>query len=580
MEAILAGWPCCYDLNDIATALESSNVGQVFAASIDIIKRERKPDLLNLTVLQVAVLIWCEDHSILELASFANFSNIQRLWRSWASKMHLLKPIAARRTFVSLPITLACFNPTVKILRYIHTQTTLLVHSPDVVALAAFRGNLDSIEFLRRIGSRGFDAMTVDNAAASGNLELLQWLHSKRPKIFRKKKLWWNSRLMLSTIPAVACAAMYGQLVAVEWFLEKDCDVGWKTMYWATANNHHDIVKRLYGHNGSALAYHRLQSWKVRGAIENGHMEIIKWIHETFQQDYRSENMETAAANGHLEMVKWLHENCPEGCSEAAMDGAARNGHLEVVKWLHGLGSAGCSVDAMDGAARHGHLDVVEWLHQNREEGCSERAMKLAARGGHIHVVEWLLANRSETWESAFGSPLHEAAKNGHLDIVKLLVGFGYRSWFTATDDAAGNGHLEVLEFLHEHKLADESYTKEAMDRAARGGYLEVVKWLHANREEGCTQDAVDWAAGNGHIEVMKWLRQNRTEGFSLKAFTLASRNCRFKIVKELLGDPGCRTRFKSREVKTAIVKGCNGFGFKKFMAEAKKRGCELELNF
>ncbi len=45
--------------------------------------------------------------------------------------------------------------------------------------------------------------------------------------------------------------------------------------------------------------------------------------------------MNLAAANGHIEVVKWLHENRKEGCTEHAMKWAAQNGHFEVVKFLH-----------------------------------------------------------------------------------------------------------------------------------------------------------------------------------------------------------------------------------------------------
>jgi ankyrin repeat protein len=44
--------------------------------------------------------------------------------------------------------------------------------------------------------------------------------------------------------------------------------------------------------------------------------------------------MNYAAMNGHLDVVRWLHEKISEGCTTRAMDYAARNGHIEVVKWL------------------------------------------------------------------------------------------------------------------------------------------------------------------------------------------------------------------------------------------------------
>src|SRR5437016_230119 len=67
-----------------------------------------------------------------------------------------------------------------------------------------------------------------------------------------------------------------------------------------------------------------------------------------------------------------------------AMDFAASNGHLEVIKWLHQNRKEGCNDDAMDNAASNGHLDVVKWLHENRTEGCTTHAMDNAAENGHL----------------------------------------------------------------------------------------------------------------------------------------------------------------------------------------------------
>src|SRR6476620_4102468 len=69
---------------------------------------------------------------------------------------------------------------------------------------------------------------------------------------------------------------------------------------------------------------------------------------------------------------------------------AAENGHLDIVKFLHINRAEGCTKDAMDYAARKGHLDVVKFLHINRTEGCTEWAMNCAAKGGHLDIVKYL----------------------------------------------------------------------------------------------------------------------------------------------------------------------------------------------
>ena len=104
-----------------------------------------------------------------------------------------------------------------------------------------------------------------------------------------------------------------------------------------------------------------------------------------------------AAENGHLEVVKWLHENKKDctisQCSPYAMDLAAGNGHLEVVKWLHENRTEGCTTDAFDWAIKNVQLEVVEYLHKNRTEGWTIDTFDWAAKYGHPEVIEYLLDN-------------------------------------------------------------------------------------------------------------------------------------------------------------------------------------------
>ncbi|POM58815.1 Hypothetical protein PHPALM_36489 [Phytophthora palmivora] len=71
----------------------------------------------------------------------------------------------------------------------------------------------------------------------------------------------------------------------------------------------------------------------------------------------------------------------------------------------------------------------------------------------------------------------------------------------------------------------------KAMDNAAKNGYLDVVKWLHVNRTEGCTVDAMNEAAASGHLHVVRWLQQNRHEGCTAIALTRALMHAHFEVV-------------------------------------------------
>ena len=106
-----------------------------------------------------------------------------------------------------------------------------------------------------------------------------------------------------------------------------------------------------------------------------------------------------------------------------------------------------------------------------------------------------------------------------------LFQKHGNKDW----DYAARNGHLKVVNWLHEN---GKNCTTDAMDWAASHGHLEVVKWLHENRSEGCTKYAMDLAAMNGHLEVVQWLHENRSEGCTSGAMDRAAEYGHLEIVK------------------------------------------------
>lgn len=78
-------------------------------------------------------------------------------------------------------------------------------------------------------------------------------------------------------------------------------------------------------------------------------------------------------------------------------------------------------------------------------------------------------------------------------------------------DDAAANGHLEVVQWLNSNRK--EGCSIRAMNHAALNGHLHVVKWLHETNVGACTNNAMDNAAKNGHLEIVKFLHYNRKEG-------------------------------------------------------------------
>lgn len=71
---------------------------------------------------------------------------------------------------------------------------------------------------------------------------------------------------------------------------------------------------------------------------------------------------------------------------------------------------------------------------------------------------------------------------------------------------AAGGGHLEVLQWLRENQVPWDAST---CSMAARGGHLELLKWA---RENGCVwneKKICHAAAKGGHLDVLQWAKDN-----------------------------------------------------------------------
>ncbi|EGZ13060.1 hypothetical protein PHYSODRAFT_334877 [Phytophthora sojae] len=102
--------------------------------------------------------------------------------------------------------------------------------------------------------------------------------------------------------------------------------------------------------------------------------------------------MDRAAANGHLNVVKFLHEHRKEGCSKDATNEAAAGNHLEILKYLCSTVGAKCSSVSVKAAAVNGHLDTVKWLVEepSTRVSCTIKVMKAAMKAGQCDVVKWL----------------------------------------------------------------------------------------------------------------------------------------------------------------------------------------------
>ena len=235
-----------------------------------------------------------------------------------------------------------------------------------------------------------------------------------------------------------------------------------------------------------------------------------------------------AAQNGHLDMLKWLRGQDPPCPWDSSTCAAAENGHLNVLQWLR-CQDPPCLWNARTcaAAARNGHLYILQWL-RSQDPPCpwDQNACTFAAQNGHFNVLQWLRCQDPRCpWDQGI-TPLYEASKKGHLKVFELIITQVIEELmeeqmedhnvlfpccnFEQLCFAYINGHLNIIQYDHQHNpnfwvtIADKLYY------SIRGGHLHVLKWLdnldNAHAIPWSSQSYTD-AVIHGQFDILKWLR-------------------------------------------------------------------------
>ena len=153
--------------------------------------------------------------------------------------------------------------------------------------------------------------------------------------------------------------------------------------------------------------------------------------------------------------------------------------------------------------------EIVQFLLnediEDKEDGVKYHAVSYISKYNRLDLCE-IVYSETELFNRIHDS-LDLAAEFGNLEVVEFLTRKGVSCSTNAMDFGATNGHLHVIQWLHENRF--EGCSAKAMSLAAGCGHLDVVQWLHKNRSERCSSYAIIDAASNSHIEVVKYLIEN-----------------------------------------------------------------------
>ncbi|XP_048257810.1 serine/threonine-protein phosphatase 6 regulatory ankyrin repeat subunit A-like [Haliotis rufescens] len=358
--------------------------------------------------------------------------------------------------------------------------------------------------------------------------------------------------------------------------------IGRTPVMWAAGSGHREVVELLVSKGANESIVDRFDNNILHSAGRGGDVEVVQYVlsHDLVDINVRGSCRRTpvmvAAENGHREIVKLLvdkggdmslvdekndnilHLACLCGQKEVVkyvlsqdivdINGrgrqtttpvmlAARNGHKEVVELLVKKGAdlslayntPGSNVLHL--ACFYGHVDVVKYLLSQDTVDVNSRGrykqtpMMRAAKNGHKEVVELLVkkgADLSLAYNADGSNVLHLACVNGHVDVVKYLlsqdtVNINSRGWRKRTPmmRAAEEGYKEVVELLVS-KGADASLVDKRgnnlLHLACQRGQMELVKYIVSqdmvdiNRRGLKKRSPVMIAAESGHKEVVELL--------------------------------------------------------------------------
>lgn len=131
---------------------------------------------------------------------------------------------------------------------------------------------------------------------------------------------------------------------------------------------------------------------------------------------------------------------------------------------------------------------------------CENKISKFNILVGNIKLFEYYKNNYNIPWDIV----IDKSCYYNNLELIewcytKKLIEFQPMHM----NNAAKYGHLDIIKYYHEN---NHICTEDAMDFAAEYGHLKIVKYLYENRKEGCTRNAMNHAMNNRHYDVTLFL--------------------------------------------------------------------------
>ncbi|EGF77241.1 hypothetical protein BATDEDRAFT_27923 [Batrachochytrium dendrobatidis JAM81] len=199
-------------------------------------------------------------------------------------------------------------------------EHTRLTTRPACDYLQGYCVRYGNLELLMYLHSRNIGALFLDNslemAAKSGYFKTLQWVKLHMPWIK------WDASV-------IECAAASGNLDIIQWLVTfiSDTDFG-RSVDLAAINGHIEVLRFLY-----ASSKQTCQRDTIDIATKNGHALVVGFLIDQGQTCSLSAYVWTAT-HGHFEVIKVLFKHTPRIDWSIVRTCAIHQGHHHISDWL------------------------------------------------------------------------------------------------------------------------------------------------------------------------------------------------------------------------------------------------------
>ena len=489
----------------------------------------------------------------------------------------------------------------------IHVQNEMGRNS--IMSAAIGTGDCDTVRWLIEQGvdvnhcdKEGFTA--VLNAAQQGNLDVLKLLKESGATIHVQNEMGRNS--------IMSAAIGTGDCNTVRWLIEQGVDVnhcdkkGVTAVLNAAQQGNLDVLKLLKESGATIHVQNEMGRNSIMSAsIGTGDCNTVRWLIEQGVDVNHCDKkgwtaVHNAAQQGNLDVLKLLKESGAdihvqnEMGDNSIMSASIGTGDCNTVRWLieQRVDVNHCDKEgftAVHNAAQQGNLDVLKLLkerganiHVQCEMG-DNSIMSASIGTGDCNTVRWLIEQGVDVnhCDKKGWTAVHNAAKQGNLDVLKLLKEsgadihvqneMGDNSIMSAS---IGTGDCNTVRWLIEQRVDVNHCDKEgftAVLNAAQQGNLDVLKLLkesgatiHVQNEMG-RNSIMSAAIGTGDCDTVRWLIEQGVdvnhcdkEGFT--AVLNAAQQGNLDVLK-LLKESGANIHVQNEMGRNSIMSAAIGTG-------------------